>query len=817
MIRDNEMYKDIKIEVTIDARSGQISSAIETRAVFFSSDVNTGLVKINLKKDGQALPLANGAEVLVSLVKTADETKGKLTYTPEIEEAEDGVVYWRIPEAIRGKKASYRAGVYVRYTNGQMLHGGYFKFTTDISDIDTNMPEFEEFYWQGWDEFQKEATSEWSEWKANQDADRSAWDNAQKEKQDAFETETNKQMSTLTKQLNELDAEVDEISSLIAENDIVTSIDLAEFASGTDTDVLMRHEGVNEVFARDLGTTNYFVQSQLSRLYVTGASGKKIVDVYSSLRASTIFPVISGKSYQITKLSEHGNRINVSLLKNYPVGGENEVSGTLLPLENGSDLKEYRFDVPEGWSYAIVSLTQISDYPITPDAKIMITEGSTPHTEFYPSPEDLGIVRGQPNLMLQPKPATAVLTTTSTSSKEVAWGDLPLSVFDNREKLTTVTFSLDFKITEKTQATSGAYFRFREINGTWAEYIKYNIADLVVGQKYRLSGSFDFSNTAIKTRQMAMGCGGFIGTIETTNLAIKLGVDSEFALAQEESGLIPINDGYYQTNTANTVIYGSQGSQRIHADLRAQAESKLNHTFPDFLERASDLKLLAKVQCADGFQVVQGGTVLFESDAAEETSISVDLPMADLINDVYIRSKRASDGVNPVIVTVRAQLIYTLKLNISDFLPNKNDIYDRTTSDARFVSLTADQTIGGLKNFTNVPMVGDKKLAVVEDTGWVNLTAINGFLFSSPVQVRRVGNIVFSRGRLVGSSTTNMPIAILPEAFRPAEVTHIDVSSVSSITSDTARFYVYPTGELQFVGSTSATKDQWVDMTWVVG
>lgn len=263
MINDNETYKDIKIEVTIDARSGQISKAIETRAVFFSSDVNTGLVKINLKKDGQALPLANGVEVLVSLVNIADETKGKLTYTPEIEEAEEGVVYWRIPEAIRGKKASYRAGVYVRYTNGQMLHGGYFKFTTDISDIDTNMPEFEEFYWQGWDDFQKEATTEWSDWKANQDADRSAWNNAQKEKQDAFETETNKQMSTLTKQLNELELQTDELDQkqkdLIAQlSDYMTKEQFVRFLAGEDIEITNNIDLKNKVSNSNVENPNSF-------------------------------------------------------------------------------------------------------------------------------------------------------------------------------------------------------------------------------------------------------------------------------------------------------------------------------------------------------------------------------------------------------------------------------------------------------------------------------------------------------------------------------------------------------------------------------
>ncbi|WP_146028684.1 BppU family phage baseplate upper protein, partial [Tetragenococcus halophilus] len=164
----NKLYKDIVLEVDIDAKKGSKNQGKETKATFYSYDINSGIVKMNIKKDGQPLMLPNGSEVLINVVKLGLPQQ-KLVFRGDVIDGTSGIVRWEIPEQLKGYKGQIRAGVFINLPNGQRLHGGYFKFNMGISEIDTNLEEFEEDYWQGWDEFQKESEAEWSDWKAIRD------------------------------------------------------------------------------------------------------------------------------------------------------------------------------------------------------------------------------------------------------------------------------------------------------------------------------------------------------------------------------------------------------------------------------------------------------------------------------------------------------------------------------------------------------------------------------------------------------------------------------------------------------------------------
>lgn len=192
---ENKLYKDIVLEVDIDAKKGAKNQGKETKATFYSYDINSGIVKMNITKDGQPLMLPNGSEVLINVVKLGLPQQ-KLVFTGDIVEATNGTVYWNIPEQLRGYKGKIRAGVFINLPNGQRLHGGYFKFNMGISEIDTNIEELEEDHWQGWDEFQSEAEAEWSDWKAirddtwkKQEKDYDEWKKDQEEKQNNFEND----------------------------------------------------------------------------------------------------------------------------------------------------------------------------------------------------------------------------------------------------------------------------------------------------------------------------------------------------------------------------------------------------------------------------------------------------------------------------------------------------------------------------------------------------------------------------------------------------------------------------------------------------
>ena len=199
-MNNNKLYKDIVLEVDIDAKKGSKNQGKETKATFYSYDINSGIVKINITKDGQPLALSNGTEVLINVVKLGLPQQ-KLVYNADIVDATKGITHWDIPEYLTGYKGKVRAGVFINLPNGQRLHGGYFKFNMGISEIDTNLEELEEDYWQGWDEFQKEAESEWSDWKAirddtweKQEKDYDEWKKDQEEKQNNFENDTDERL-----------------------------------------------------------------------------------------------------------------------------------------------------------------------------------------------------------------------------------------------------------------------------------------------------------------------------------------------------------------------------------------------------------------------------------------------------------------------------------------------------------------------------------------------------------------------------------------------------------------------------------------------
>ncbi|HHD7720390.1 TPA: BppU family phage baseplate upper protein [Enterococcus faecium] len=88
------------------------------------------------------------------------------------------------------------------------------------------------------------------------------------------------------------------------------------------------------------------------------------------------------------------------------------------------------------------------------------------------------------------------------------------------------------------------------------------------------------------------------------------------------------------------------------------------------------------------------------------------------------------------------------------------------------VSLTKPQSVEGLKNFEDGLQIAGKEVATVpEDTGWVNLTAINGHSWNKQGQIRRIGKLVMFRGSLKGSTLSTQDFCTIPEGFRPSNPT----------------------------------------------
>ena len=117
------------------------------------------------------------------------------------------------------------------------------------------------------------------------------------------------------------------------------------------------------------------------------------------------------------------------------------------------------------------------------------------------------------------------------------------------------------------------------------------------------------------------------------------------------------------------------------------------------------------------------------------------------------------------------------------------------------VSLTEPQSIEGLKNFEDGLQIAGKEVATVpEDTGWVNLTAINGHSWNKQGQIRRIGKLVMFRGSLKGSTLSTQDFCTIPEGFRPSNPTdnyeyQFLLPPQSSNTLDNGGMaYIRPTG-----------------------
>lgn len=109
---------------------------------------------------------------------------------------------------------------------------------------------------------------------------------------------------------------------------------------------------------------------------------------------------------------------------------------------------------------------------------------------------------------------------------------------------------------------------------------------------------------------------------------------------------------------------------------------------------------------------------------------------------------------------------------LDELIKLKGQVADIQESLNNTVSLTEPQSIEGLKNFEDGLQIAGKEVATVpEDTGWVNLTAINGHSWNKQGQIRRIGKLVMFRGSLKGSTLSTQDFCTIPEGFRPSNPT----------------------------------------------
>lgn len=167
MNEDNKIFKTNEISIEISPVKNTVDSQ---RAQYYSYDENSGLQRIHILKDGQPLGLSEGSQVRLSAVKLSG-SKQMMIYTPEIEDRVNSIVTFVIPKEFLGYSGQIRCTLYIDFSSDQTLHAGYFYINMGISDIDANLPEFSDSYWQRWTDFESEATTKMKELEAALDGE----------------------------------------------------------------------------------------------------------------------------------------------------------------------------------------------------------------------------------------------------------------------------------------------------------------------------------------------------------------------------------------------------------------------------------------------------------------------------------------------------------------------------------------------------------------------------------------------------------------------------------------------------------------------
>ena len=138
----------------------EATTPIPTGVVFWSHDKGTAKLIIQLKKDhiNQTLPQGTIVPILLEFNSdTAANGRGRHIYHAVIEDALEGIVSIVLEENILGYQGRVDGSIYIELPDSRSLDtAGRFTFEIRRSPIDEDVPELEDYYWQGFSEINKE-------------------------------------------------------------------------------------------------------------------------------------------------------------------------------------------------------------------------------------------------------------------------------------------------------------------------------------------------------------------------------------------------------------------------------------------------------------------------------------------------------------------------------------------------------------------------------------------------------------------------------------------------------------------------------------
>ncbi|WP_407855575.1 phage baseplate upper protein [Enterococcus hailinensis] len=230
------MFKTKEEIIVIQAET---KDPIPTRAVFWSHDKGTAKMLFKLRKDGTCQSLAEGTIVPVVLdfnSETAENGRGRHIYHAVIEDAVNGIVSIVLEDNILGYQGRVDGSIYIELPDSRSLDtAGRFTFHIKRSPIDEDVPELEDYYWQGFGEIMEQYHESIAEIKSEA---KELLDSLTADVTTAQNKVTALEQSITTANTN-LNARIDEISKKIDDNDVFTkaesSANVINQIIGTDT------------------------------------------------------------------------------------------------------------------------------------------------------------------------------------------------------------------------------------------------------------------------------------------------------------------------------------------------------------------------------------------------------------------------------------------------------------------------------------------------------------------------------------------------------------------------------------------------------
>jgi len=206
------LFKTSEEIIVIQAEA---TTPIPTGVVFWSHDKGTAKMLFQLQKDYVNQTLSEGTIVPICL----DFVGGRHIYHAIIEDAINGIVSIVLEDNILGYVGRVTGSIYIELPDSRSLDtAGRFTFDIKRSPIDENVPELEDYYWQGFGEIMNQYHQTIATIKSEA---KTLLDSLTADVTTAQSKITQLEQSITTANTN-LNARIDEINKKIDDNDVFT-------------------------------------------------------------------------------------------------------------------------------------------------------------------------------------------------------------------------------------------------------------------------------------------------------------------------------------------------------------------------------------------------------------------------------------------------------------------------------------------------------------------------------------------------------------------------------------------------------------------